>query len=128
MDLHLLTLKVGLLSFWGLWLSIVLITNLFEGLKLLRIVPPYWRFASQNFQAIAQATGTYRADPWVPKLLFLGVLCWQCGTLGLFARAIITTSTDGILRLGPVNALTASAGLSDGGSTQRQHSRSSSPA
>ena len=112
MEVHLLTLKVGFLSFWGLWLSIVFITNLFEGLKLLRIVPPYWRFASQNYQAIAQATGTYRAAPWIPKFLFLGVLCWQCGTLALFARAIITTWTDVILRLGPINeAFAASLGL-----------------
>jgi hypothetical protein len=66
--------KLGLLLFWTLWLLAVFLTNVFEWLKLLRIVPPYWKFASQNFQAIAQATGTYRAPSWIPKMLFLGVL------------------------------------------------------
>ena len=84
MDLNLVTLKLGLVSFWGLWLLIVFLTNLFEGLKLLRIVPPYWKFASQNFQAVAQATGAYHAPPWVPQLLFLGVLLWQFVALMLF--------------------------------------------
>ena len=56
----LFTLKLGLVIFWMLWQLIVFLTNLFEGLKLLRIVPPYWKFASQNYQSVEQATGAYQ--------------------------------------------------------------------
>ena len=81
------TLKIGLVFFWSMWQLIVFMTNLFEGLKVLRIVPPYWKFASQNYQAVAQATGAYKAPPWIPQLLFFAVLVWQLGTLMLFSAS-----------------------------------------
>lgn len=110
MTLH--TLKLGLVSFWTLWLGMVLLTNLLEGLKLLRILPPSWKFASQNFQAVAQATGTYEAPPWIPKLLFLGVLVWQMGALTLFGRALAAAWAHGSLPMGPVSeAFAASLAL-----------------
>ena len=104
--------KLGLLLFWTLWLLAVFLTNVFEWLKLLRIVPPYWKFASQNFQAIAQATGTYRAPSWVPKMLFLGVLVWQCVALILFGRAVVLSWTHWSLSIAPVyEAFGVSLGL-----------------
>ena len=104
--------KLGLLLFWTLWLLVVFLTNVFEGLKLLRIVPPYWKFASQNFQAIAQATGTYQAPPWIPKMLFLGVLLWQCVALILFGRAVVSSWANWSLSIAPVyEAFGVSLGL-----------------
>ena len=82
--------KVCLVWFWALWLLLVLVTNLFEWLKLLRIVLPYWKFASSNYEAIVQATGTYRAPEWMAKVLFLGVLTWQCEALLAFGRTLIS--------------------------------------
>ena len=108
----LFTLKLGLVIFWMLWQLIVFLTNLFEGLKLLRIVPPYWKFASQNYQAVEQATGAYQAPLWVPKLLFLGVLVWQLATLILFVRGTVLTASHGSFLLDPVTeAFAASLGL-----------------
>lgn len=101
--------KLGLAFFWSLWLLMVFLTNLFEGLKILRIIPPYWKFASQNYQAVAQATGTYQAPPWVPQLLFFGVLDWQVGTLVLFGRALVRSFDNGALAFGPVNVAFASS-------------------
>lgn len=101
--------KLGLISFWSLWLFIMFLTNLFEGLKLIRLVPPYWKFASQNFQAVAEATGVYHAPQWIPRFLFLGVLLWQCGTLALFGRAVIVSFAHGSSIAGPVNAAFASS-------------------
>ena len=95
------TLKIGLVFFWSMWQLIVFMTNLFEGLKVLRIVPPYWKFASQNYQAVAQATGAYKAPPWIPQLLFFAVLVWQLGTLMLFGRAVIPMLSHRTLLLGP---------------------------
>jgi len=95
-----------------MWQLLVFLTNLFEGLKLLRIVPPYWRFASQNYQAVAQATGAYKAPSWMPQTLFLGVLVWQLGTLILFGRALIFAWSDRALRLSSaMEAFTASLSL-----------------
>lgn len=108
----LFTFKSGLICFWALWQLLVFMTNLFEGLKLLRIVPPYWKFASQNYQAVAQATGAYKAPPWMPQTLFLGILAWQLGILFLFGRAVISTWSDRTLFLGgATEAFTASLSL-----------------
>jgi len=112
MDMNLFALKLGLVSFWGLWLVIVFLTNLFEGLKALRILPPYSKFASQNLQAVAKATATYQAPPWVPRLLFFGVLVWQLVALLFFGRALVCSIEDGRLAMGPINvAFVASLGL-----------------
>ena len=105
----LFTFKFGLVFFWAMWQLMVFMTNLFEGLKLLRIVPPYWKFASQNYQAVAHATGAYRAPPWIPQLLFLGILVWQLGTLILFGRAVISTWSNRTLLLSPVTEAFASS-------------------
>lgn len=100
-----------LLLFRTLWQLVVLLTNLFECLTLLRILPPYWKFASQNYQAVAQATGAYQAPPWIPKLLFLGVLIWQSGALILFGERSFPPRHRRML-LSPVNeTFTASLGL-----------------
>ncbi len=104
--------KLGLISFWSLWLLIVFMTNLFEELKLIRLLPPYWKFASQNFQAVAEATSAYHAPQWVPRLLFLGVLLWQGITLVLFWRAVVLWAIHGSSIAGAVNtAFAASLGL-----------------
>lgn len=89
--------KVGLVTFWVLWLFMVFLTNVCEELKLLRVVAPYWKFASQNFQAIAQATGRYQAPPWVPHLLFVGVLVWQMGNTAVLWTSHCRFLVDGNL-------------------------------
>ncbi len=37
-------IKIGLVFFWSLWLTIVFLTNLFEGLQYLRVLPEGWKF------------------------------------------------------------------------------------
>ena len=97
----------GLITFWGMWLFVVWLTNVCEELKLLRILPPYRKFASQNAQAIADATRKYEAPPWIPHLLFIGVLvCW-----GL-SRAIFHSWMMASPAMGSVNiAFASSLGL-----------------
>jgi hypothetical protein len=112
MEMTLFPLKLGLLSFWGLWLLLAFLTNLCEWLKVVRIVPQKWTFASQNFQAVARATATYHAPPWIPRGLFLGVLLWQLLTLIFFGWAIVSSAMAGALARGALNAaFTTSIGL-----------------
>lgn len=86
-----MTFKLGLLSFWSLWHGIVLLTNLFEGLKVLRVLPARWKFASKNYDAIVRATEKYHPAPWIPRLLFSGVLIWQLVILGGFGWAMVAS-------------------------------------
>ena len=90
-----MTLKLGLLSFWTLWHSIVLLTNLFDGLKQLRVLPGGWTFASKNYDAIVQATRKYQPAPWVIRLLFSGVLIWQLLILVGFGWALVASIRTG---------------------------------
>ncbi len=90
-----MTLKLGLLSFWTLWHSIVLLTNLFDGLKQLRVLPGGWTFASKNYDAIVQATQKYQPAPWIPRLLFSGVLIWQLLIFVGFGWALVASVRSG---------------------------------
>jgi len=91
MEVQLFSVKLGLLFFWILWLSITLLTNLCGGLKALGVLPSQWKFASDNYQAVVQATSVYRAPRWLPGLLFSGVLLWQLLAVVLFASALVSS-------------------------------------
>lgn len=97
-------MKLGLVLFWGVWLGLVLLNNVLEGLRALQIVPPYWKFASNNLEVIREAIARYQAPQWLPDALFLGVLLWELGALLLFGRAGLRSLIAGELVLGAVNA------------------------
>jgi hypothetical protein len=99
MLITLTTLKLGLLFFWTLWLSLVLLTNLFAGLKAASLLPERWKFASKNYQAIAEATATYSAPAWLPGILFAGVILWQGLAVFLFGQAAMSSLSAGSLDL-----------------------------
>lgn len=65
------TMKLGLVLFWALWFGLVLLNNVLEGLRALRVVPPYWKFASNNLQVIREVAGRYQAPRWLPDALFV---------------------------------------------------------
>jgi hypothetical protein len=106
----LVLLKIGLLSFWGLWFVMVFSTNLFEGLKVLHRLSWTWKFASHNFQPVVLATAEYHAPAWLPKALFSGVLLWQLTTVLLFGWAIVASIENASLNWALVDAAFA-AGL-----------------
>jgi hypothetical protein len=97
-------LKLGLLSFWTAWLAIVFFTNLCSGLKALGILPETWKFASQNFRAVAGATSIYHAPRWVPGFLFTGVIVWQLAAALLFGWAFVSSVKAASLAWAPVHA------------------------
>jgi hypothetical protein len=90
-----LAFKFGLLSFWSMWHGLVLLTNLLEGLRQLRVLPARWTFASKNYDAIVRATEKYRPAPWIPRVLFSGVLLWQVLILVGFAWTMVASFESG---------------------------------
>jgi hypothetical protein len=81
-------LILGLLLFWALWLSIVFLTNVFDGLKKLKILPEGWRLASGNVDAVRRALGE-RAPGWLVGILFAGATLWEGVATALFWRALL---------------------------------------
>ncbi len=80
-------LKTGLVFFWSAWLTAVFLTNRFEGLQRLGILPESWKFASQNYAKIQKTVAVYSPPPWLAGLLFAGVILWQCFSLALLWNA-----------------------------------------
>lgn len=99
LPITLTTLKLGLLFFWTTWFSLVLLTNLFAGLKALGVLPEPWRFASKNYQAIQDATESYVTPSWLPGLLFAGVILWQGLAVFFFWQAALRSLGFGMLDL-----------------------------
>jgi hypothetical protein len=97
-------LKLGLLLFWAAWFAVVFLTNVFSGLKAAGVAGESWRFASKNYEAVAKAVSIYRAPPWVPGLLFLGVVVWQLIAAAVFAWAFASSLQAGALNATAVNA------------------------
>jgi hypothetical protein len=89
MEVSLFTLKLALLLFWAAWFAMVFLTNLLSGLKAAGMLGKEWKFASTNYEAVAKAVAIYDAPPWVPRLLFSGVVVWQFIAATLFGWAIL---------------------------------------
>ena len=96
-------LKLALLAFWAAWFAIVLLTNVFGFLKATGRLPPSWRFASKNYELVTKATAIYQPRPWLPGLLFGGVLAWQLIATAMYAYAFFA-SLDDFIDLDAVNA------------------------
>jgi hypothetical protein len=111
MEISLFTAKLGFLAFWTAWLSITFLTNLFSGLKAMGTLSSNWKFASDNFQAVAQAISLSRAPRWLAALLFTGVVLWQLAAVLLFGCALLSSLKLGSLDMAAINAAFA-VGLS----------------
>jgi hypothetical protein len=104
MEVSLFTLKLALLLFWAAWFAMVFLTNLLSGLKAAGMLGKEWKFASTNYEAVAKAVAIYDAPPWVPRLLFSGVVVWQFIAATLFGWAMVSSCRADALNLPLVNA------------------------
>ena len=112
LEVSMFAIKVGLVAFWGLWFFIAFLTNMFDGMKAAGLLSPRWKFASENYQAVAKATRTYQAPAWVPSVLFGGVILWEACAVACFGLALMSTALTGALSRGHINmAFAVSAGL-----------------
>lgn len=67
-------LKQGILYFWAVWVTVVLMSNLMDAANAMGLLPPGWRFVSGNLTMVAEAAG---GPFWQGALLFAGVILWQ---------------------------------------------------
>jgi hypothetical protein len=104
MEVQLFSVKLALLCFWTLWLSITFLTNVCGGLKALGVLPSRWKFASDNYHAVVQATSVYRAPRRLAGLLFFGVVLWQLIAVALFGCALVSSFTHGALDFASINS------------------------
>jgi hypothetical protein len=88
------TIPRGLLFFWAVWLSLVTLTNVLDGLKTLRLLPSGWAFASGNYAFMASTVAKYGTPGAVTALLFVGVVLWELLAASLFWRALAAHRRD----------------------------------
>lgn len=76
------------LFFWAAWLSVVVVTNVLNGLQALAFISPDFKFVSGNWQWINQAMDPLGIPRALQGLMFGSAIAWE--TLGavLFWRAL----------------------------------------
>lgn len=100
----LFAIELGLLAFWSCWFAIVAMTNAFGALRSRGVLPPSWKFASKNWEAVAKACSIYDSPRWVPAFLFVGVVAWQALTALLYARSLAASLEAGSVAIDAVDA------------------------
>jgi hypothetical protein len=81
------TIQKGLLLFWAIWLTLIALTNFFDALRQLGLLPEGWTFASYNYDLVRQTVGAHGVPAGIAAALFGGVIFWEALAAGLFWRA-----------------------------------------
>jgi len=102
-----LTIKRELLFFWALWFSVVVVTNVTDGMKALAILPDTWPLASGNYAFIGKVMSVYNPPTALVAALFALVVLWEALATFLFWRAF--RRFDGVDRSGLATVYTAFA-------------------
>ena len=97
-------LKRGLVFFWALYLTIVLVTNFFDALQHIGVLGERWKATSSNYEAILQVMSIYSGPAFVPGLAFAGVIVWESIITVLFWRAFAAYRPGPTAQLRPVYA------------------------
>jgi hypothetical protein len=84
------SLRLTVLLFWALWLTVVTASNVTNALRVAGALPTSFAFASANFELIEASTAVYHAPRGVVWVLLLGVIAWEALAAGLFWRAALT--------------------------------------
>jgi hypothetical protein len=107
------TLKSGVLLFWAAWFTIVAATNVVDALKMARLVPAGFSFASGNWELMLKATAIHATPVAVVAVLFLGVIAWQALAAVLLWRAWAAGGRGGLAAFTVALALSAALVLAD---------------
>ncbi len=86
-------IKQMILLLWALWLTLVVVLNILDGLKGLGRLPARFKFASTNFTTMVQVTSIYGTPRWLVWILFVGVVSWEAVAAGLLWRAFFQTAS-----------------------------------
>lgn len=81
------TLQAGLLCFWAVWTSLIVLTNLHDALKTVGALPQSWTLASYNYTLVVQTVGAQGVPVGVAAVLFAGAVAWEALAAGLLWRA-----------------------------------------
>lgn len=83
-------LKRCLLLYWAVWLSLVVATNVTDGLKALGVLPVSLPFASGNYETMLAVVAPFALPAAVAGWLFAGVVVWESVSMLLFWWAGLT--------------------------------------
>lgn len=82
------TLKRGIILFWALWLTVVVVTNVLNALQALGVLPASFKFVSGNWQWINQTMDPLNVPRALQAFMFAGVIGWELLAAILFWRAL----------------------------------------
>jgi len=80
--------RAVLVGAWATYLSLVCLTNTFDGLKALDVLGDGFAFASGNWELLRETTGVYDTPTAIDALLFAGVIAWEALAAALFWLAL----------------------------------------
>lgn len=80
-------IKRGTLFFWAAYFTIVLASNVTDGLRAMAVLPETFRFVSGNYALVDRVTRIYSVPAAGVALLYVGVLVWEAAAASLFWRA-----------------------------------------
>jgi hypothetical protein len=72
---------------WGIWFSIVALTNALDGLKALHVLPAGFTLASGNWPFLKQVVSVHHTPAALAALMFVGVVAWETFAAFSFLRA-----------------------------------------
>ena len=70
-------IRRGLLLFWALWLSVVVVTNMLNALVTIRVLPAGFVFSSGNWAWIGQTMNPLGVPVLLQAVMFVGVIAWE---------------------------------------------------
>jgi len=85
----LLGIKRISLLFWAAWLSVVVTTNILDGLEVLGVLPQSFKFVSGNWQWINQVMDPLGVPRGLQTVLFVSVIGWEAFAAILYWCAMV---------------------------------------
>jgi hypothetical protein len=80
--------RTVVLLFWACWLTVVAASNVTNALRVARVLPQTFAFASSNFELVETTTAIYHAPRPLVWALFLAVIAWEALAAALLWRAL----------------------------------------
>jgi hypothetical protein len=84
------SMKRLLLLFWAAWLSMVVITNVLDGLRALGAMPDSFKFVSGNWRWINEVMDPLGVPRGLQAFQFASAIAWEALAALLFWRAVVT--------------------------------------
>lgn len=90
----------GIIVFWAAWISIVVIANVVDALRVAGILPADTRLASGNYTAIVHESDRLSVPHTLDFIIFLIIILWEALAAVLLWRAAVYEVAGSHLRMG----------------------------